>query len=254
MAMNVKNTVTTLFILFSFQSFACDCDAPSITEKFIKSEFVARATIVKNYKNESSQELYKADIIISKLYKGEFLESIYVSGRSDGMIGSSCSIYIPENTELIIYAEKQKDGKYSIGMCSGLLYLTKQKERTQKRELKILKTFKANNVERVDKINYQVNVELYTHLRQFRGIKLDKSFGIYEITFTHDLKIKNVKEISGFNDVIDARLMGIIKQTRWASFDKGIKNSIPEDSKVLVGIYFYPEEKGNPSFLSYFYH
>lgn len=249
----MKKFLQILIFLFSIGVFACTCDNPKITEKFIESDFVAKAKIIKNYKNENSRELYKADIIISELYKGEELNSIYVAGRSDGGIGSSCAIFIPENTELIIYAEKNKDGKYSVGMCSGLLYLNKRNLKRQKRELEILKMFKSKNINFTDKINYREKATLHKKLEQFKGIELDKSYGIYEITFAQDLTIKNVTEISGFKNSIDEKLIEIIKTTEWTSFDKGVKDKVPENSKLLIGIYFYPNEKGNQSFLSQFY-
>ena len=249
----MKKILQITIFLFSIGVFACTCDDPKITEKFIESDFVAKARIIKNYKNESSRELYKADIIISELYKGEELKSIYVAGRSDGGFGSSCAIFIPENTELIVYARINKDGKYSVGMCSGLLYLNKRNLKRQKRELEILKMFKSKNINFTDKINYREKATLHKKLEQFKGIELDKSYGIYEITFAQDLTIKNVTKVSGFKNSIDEKLIEIIKTTEWTSFDKGVKDKVPENSKFLIGIYYYPKEKENPSFLSQYY-
>lgn len=236
-----------------FYIIAHTCDDPSITEKFIQSDFVAKAKIVRNYENEGSKELYKADIVISELFKGEKQTSIYVAGRSDGNIGSSCAIFIPENTELIIYARKNKDGKYSVGMCSGLFYLNNRNSKRLKRELEILKMFKSKNINFIDKTNYREKATLYKELEQFKGIELQKSYGIYEITFASDLTIRNVTEISGFETPVDQQLMDIIKKTEWTSFDNGIRDKVPEDSKLLIGIYYYPKEKDNPSFLSQWY-
>lgn len=250
----MKKILQITIFLFSIGIFACTCDDPKVTEKFIESDFVAKARILKNYKNESSRELYRADIVISELFKGNELKSIYVAGRSDGGIGSSCAIFIPENTELIVYARKNKDGKYSVGMCSGLLYLNKRNLKKQKRELDILKMFKSKKIDFTDKINYREKAKLHKDLEQFKGIELEKSYGIYEITFESDLTITNVKEISGFGNPVDQKLIKIIKSTEWSSFDKGIKDKVPENSKLLIGIYFYPKEKGNPSFLSQYYH
>jgi len=249
----MKNILQITIFLFSIGIFACTCEDPKITEKYIESDFVAKARIIKNYKNENSKELYKADILISELFKGEKLNSIYVAGRSDGRMGSSCAIFIPENTELIIYAQKNKDGKYSVGMCSGLLYLSNRNVKRQKRELSILKMFKSENIEFTDKVNYREKAKLHKNLEQFKGIELEKNYGIYEITFESDLTIKDVAEVSGFGTPIDQKLIEIIKKTEWSSFDKGIKDKVPENSKLLVGIYYYEKEKEDPSFLSQWY-
>lgn len=249
----MKKILQTAIFLFSIGVFACTCDHPKITEKYIESDFVARAVIVKNHKNESSKELYKADIIISELYKGKELKSIYVGGRSDGKFGGSCAIFIPEGTELIIYAQKDQDEKYSIGMCSGLLYLNNRNTKRQKRELDILRMFKSQNIDFTDKIKYREKGKLYKDLAQFQGIELEKSYAIFEITFKSDLTINKVTEISGFGNPIDQKLLEIIKKTEWTSFDKGIKDKVPQNSKMLMGIYYYGKEKENPSFLSQFY-
>lgn len=246
----MKNLLQITIFLCSIGIFACTCDDPKITEKFIESDFVAKARIVKNYKNQGSKELYKADIVISELFKGNELKSIYVVGRSDGGIGSSCAIFIPESTELIIYAQKNKEGKYSVGMCSGLLYLNNRNLKRQKRELDILKMFKSKNINFTDKIKYQENPKLYKDLEQFKGIELEKSYSIFQITFKSDLTIRNVKEISGFGNPVDHKLIKIIKNTQWSSFHKGIIDKVPDNSKLLIGIYYYEKEKGYPSFLS----
>lgn len=249
----MKKIIQIILLLFSGAVFACTCNPPKVTEKYIESEFVAKAKIIKNYKNESSKELYRADILISELFKGESLKSIYVSGRSDRKIGSSCSIFIPENTELIIYARKDKDGKYIIGMCSGLLYINKSNQKKQKRELEILKMFKSKNIVFTDKIIYREKSNIDADLQQFKGIELNKEYGMYEIIFNADLTIKTVSEISGFGNKIDQKLIEIIKKSEWSSFNNSIKDKVPDDSKVIIGIYFYPKEKNNLSFLSQIY-
>ncbi len=249
----MKKILQITIFLFSIGVFACDCDEPKITEKFIESEFVANVTILKIYPNQKNEQGYKADIKINELYKGEQLKSIYVYGRSDNGIGSSCDIYIPTNTKLVAYARKNKDGNFGIGMCSGLLYLNKSNQKRQKRELEILKAFKENNINWTDKITYREKSKLHKNLEQFKGIELDKNFGIYEITFASDLTIKSVTEISGFQNAIDKKLIEILKKTEWTSFDKGVKNKVPDNNKLLIGIYYYPKEKENPSFLSQYY-
>ena len=249
----MKNILQIIIFFYSAGVSACTCDDPKITEKYIQSDFVAKAKIVKNYDNEGSTELYKADIEILELYKGNSLNSIYVAGRSDGRIGSSCAIFIPENTELILYATRDKEGNFNVGMCSGLLYLNNGSFERLTRELDILDMFKNKNIQFTDKINYREKARLPEKLEQFKGIELEKSYGIYEITFSSDLEIKDVKQISGFENPVDKKLVEILHATEWTSFDKGTRNKVPENSKLLVGIYYYNADKENPGFLSHFY-
>lgn len=249
----MKKILQITILLFSIGVSACTCDPPKITEKYTQSDFVANVTIIKIYPNQKNEHGYRADIKINELYKGQRLKSIYVYGRSDNGIGTSCDIYIPENTNLIAYASINRDGNYGIGMCSGLLYLNKTNQKRQKRELDILKTFKSKTIKFTDKISYREKAKLHEKLEKFKGIELDKSYGIYEITFASDLSIKNVIEIQGFQNPIDKKLIEIIKKTEWTSFDKGVKDKVPDNSKLLIGIYFYPKEKESPSFLSPYY-
>ncbi len=249
----MKNILQITIFLFSIGVFACDCMQPNLTEKYSKSDLVARVKIVKNYLNENSDELYKTDIIINELFKGDKVNSIYVAGRSDGKFGSSCSLFIPENTELIIYTSKNKKGEYVIGMCSGLLTFYDWNIKKQEKELKILRMFKTKNINFTNKISYRNESNLQKELEQFKGIELKKSYGIYEITFESNLRIKHVKEISGFEMLINKKLIDIIKKTKWKSFDKGIKDIVPKNSKLLIGIYYYQHEKGNLSFLSQYF-
>jgi len=249
----MKKILQIFIILISPFAFACDCDEPKITEKYIQSEFVADVTILKIYPNQRNEDGYRADIKINELFKGERLKSIYVYGRSDNGFGTSCDIYIPVNTKLIAYARQNKNGNFGIGMCSGLLYLNEHNER-QKREFEILRTFTKNSIKFTDKISYREKSKLHQDLKEFKGIELDKSFGIYEIVFESDLTIKYVTEVSGFGNPIDKTLIDIISNTKWSSYYNGINDKVPNDSKLLLGIYYYPEEKGNPSFLSKQYH
>ena len=261
----MKNILYIIIFLFSIGALSCECNPITITEKYIESEFVANVTITKIYPNKINEKGYKADIKINDLFKGDRLKSIYVYGRSDNGIGGSCDIYIPINTKLIAYARVNKEGHYGVGMCSGLMYIdysnlyrkktlksTRELER-QKREIDILNTFKEKEIVFTSKIIYREKATLYKNLEQFKGLNLDKNYAIYEVSFSSDLKLKTIKEISGFGNSIDKKLIEILEKTEWSSYDNGIKDKVPDNSKLLIGIYFYGKEKGNPSFLSQLY-
>lgn len=249
----MKKILQITIVLFSIGVFACDCMPPNLTEKYSKSELVAKVKIVRNYSNENSEELYKADINVEELFKGESIKSIYIAGRSDGKMGSSCSMFISENTELIIYTSKNKDGNYVVGMCSGLLRFHDWNIKKQKKELDILKTLKSKDINFTNKISFRPESNIRNELQQFKGIELEKKYSIYEIKFASDLTIKSVSKLIGFDNPIDLKLIEIIKKTKWTSFDKEIKNKVPDNSRLLIGIYYYEQEKSNPSFLSQYY-
>ncbi len=65
--------------------------------------------------------------------------------------------------------------------------------------------------------------------------------------------IKDVAEISGFGNAIDEKLIEIIGKTEWTTYSNGIKDKVPNDSKLLIGIYYYAQGKKYSSFLSQSY-
>ncbi len=251
----MKNLFLILFCFLSISSFSCVCDSQTITEKYIESDFVAIVTITKIYPNEKNSSIYKADIKIDELFKGENLKSIYVWGRSNKYeIGTSCDIFIPVNTKLVAYAHKNKEGVYGVGMCSGLLYLNKNRIEYQKNELTILNTFKSNKINFTDKTNYREITNSSIELEKYKGIQLEKSYGIFEITFASDLSIKKVEKISGFDNPIDDELIELLRSTKWAIRDRiGEKNEVKDSRKLLIGFYYYEAGKDYKSFISPYY-
>ena len=251
-----KISQATILLLLSYNlASACECPIITFTERFTRSDFVAEIRITKNFDNEGEEELYKSDIQILNLYKGDSINSIYVAGRSDGEMGSSCSIYIRENTVLFAYANKNRGGKFTIGMCSGLTYTKNHRyiyDRGIQRERAMLSILKNKNIVFTDKIRYGPRSTLHSDLGQFDGIKLNKNFALFEITFASDLTIKSVTKISGFRRRLDRNLVEMLDKSKWGSSDNGIRDSIPDNSKLLIGIYYYPKEVENPSFLSLF--
>lgn len=67
------------------------------------------------------------------------------------------------------------------------------------------------------------------------------------------MKIKNVTKVSGLGNRIDRKLIEIIKKSEWYSYINGVRNKVPEDSKLIVGIYFRPKIQDELSYLKHFY-
>lgn len=251
----MKNIFVLFFCFLSIGSFACVCGEQTITEKYIKSDFVAIVTITKIYPNEKNSNFYRADIKINELYKGEYLKSIFVYGRSNKYeIGTSCDIFIPVNTKFVAYADKNDKGFYSVGMCSGLLYLNKNRIKYQENELSILNTFRSKKINFTDKTNYYEISNSSIELEKYKGIQLEKRYALFEITLAPDLAIKKVELISGFGNPIDNELVEILSRSKWSIRNRlGVKSEVQHDSKFLIGFYYYEAEKGDKSFVSFNY-
>jgi len=253
-----NKTLLLLFLVYAGNTLACSCLSPKFAEKYIQSDFVAVAKIIKVYQNEGEEEIYKADILIRDLFKGENLKSIYIQGRSDGQKGSSCSIFIPENTELIVYAIQKSNNKFAFDSCSGYLILNrkwKYSEKQEKRELGMLNMLRAKNINYTNKIWFGKKMGFSEELKRFKGIQLNKSYAVYELTFGENLAIKSVEQISGFGSDVDNELIKMLEKSKWGSIDVKsqdviIKDIVPDGSKVLVGFYFYEADGTYESFLS----
>lgn len=240
---------------------ACGClNSSSVHDKFIEHEVVAKVKVLKIYKNVDSYDYYKADVLVKKMFKGDKIESIYIYGDNDGELigrmGTSCDIFIPVGAELLIYTSKNERGEYTLGMCSGYLYLnTSQEWRKEgnKLELKIVKKLKRKKILFTNKGDIVIARTLNNFLKKFNNLKLRKRFAIFEVDFNkpfgsefYDVKLENIKVICGFNKKLDAQLIDLMKKEKWQSRMKE-----GESSKRLL-IIKYKEATENES--SYLYH
>ncbi|AZJ31751.1 hypothetical protein SAMN05444344_2499 [Tenacibaculum mesophilum] len=242
-------------LLYSSYLYPCDCGIETIVNKFAHSSFVAKGKIIKNYKNLKGENVYKADIKIDKLYKGEKIESIFVYGRSDEKMGTSCDIFIPEETELIFYAHKDKSGRLIIGMCSGLLYLNKESSREKEkeiRELKILKSLSKLNDRDINKVKLYSS-EIGDLLDDLKGYDSKKKYGIYKLIFSKKLRLKRIKVVDGFTDKnVDKKIKRILKNVKWEPLRYRDSIKLKNNYIYFLDIYHYSREKNNKSFYTIF--
>nr|WP_295921805.1 hypothetical protein [uncultured Dyadobacter sp.] len=220
-------------------------------DKYVRSDFVARVTVVKNFPNQGSSFFYESNIVIKQLFKGNNVKSILIEGSSDGKKRSSCDIYFKEGTEMLVYANLDSAGKYTFNSCSGYRVLNHSKFAGEGRELEMLDFLDRNKIRTTDKTFYGAN--LYDKLKTLRDINTTKTFGIYEITFTKDLRIDTIRTVTGFSPELDNQLISILSEARWVSdriLIDGLKNTVPPGSKLLFGFYYYPAQGNDARFIS----
>lgn len=201
----MRSTITLLFgFILSYHVNACDCKEFLDNEKIEQADFIADILILKNYDSENDHQQYKADIKINKLYKGNSIESIFIHGVNGNTKNlSTCSIFIPEGTRLIAYSKKTND-KYSIGLCSGLIYLdysnsslnerlnSKSHKNRVKTEFKRLEDFNKTQTQEKD---YSQNVAtldstiatLYTVISGDVGV--ERNWDLFKHLFHKDAKL-----------------------------------------------------------------
>ena len=109
-------------LLFASYGFSCDCEYESLSNAFIRSDFVAKVKISEIYNQDSLTYDIKFEILES--YKGPELTSATVlSGSENGPIWTSCDFYVKQDEEWIIFAIQNNAGKYNFGMCSKSNYI-----------------------------------------------------------------------------------------------------------------------------------
>ncbi|QRR01400.1 hypothetical protein [Dyadobacter sandarakinus] len=129
--------------------------------------------------------------------------------------------------------------------------LTKAKRSGEARELEMLDFLNRSKIKTTDKTFY--GADLHDKTGSLTGNRLDKSFAIYEITFSKDLHVDTVKTITGFTPELDNQLGSILREAHWVSnriLIDGLKNTVPAGSKLLFGFYYYPAQGNDQSFIS----
>lgn len=220
-------------------------------EKYVRSDFVARIVIAKNFPNEGSSLFYKSNITIKQLFKGKPVRSILIEGSSDGKRRTSCDISFREGTEMLVYAWLDSTGRYVFGSCSGYRVLNRPGASGEARELAMLDFLDRNNIRTTDKTRF--GADFGDKLTNLRGIDATRSFAIYEVTFARNLRVDSVRTLTGFTPQLDNDIVSILKGARWVSHREligGAKNEVPDGSKLLIAFYFYPAESRWANFIS----
>lgn len=223
----LKKITIILFFTYSINLFGCTCNEPPFQYKFITSDFVADVEITKIYLNKKGENWYKADIKVNELFKGENIKSIYIHGKSDGTVGSSCYLFIPKGKRLIVYSSINENGNHGITSCSGSTFADKKNNDKYNLELKVLRVLKAK---KIDYTNEPASILFPSNsIDDFLGIKMKSKFAIYDVAITPDYQIKKIKIIKGFkgfNDRKITRKLSKIKLSKPSYIDEYVPNFI----------------------------
>lgn len=225
------------------------------------ADFVASAEITQGYV-ESEDNLnfnmgeYWIKIKPTEVYKGKVADSLKVTGTGMCMLG------LKTDTKWIIYAVENQEGILEISYCSG----SEQVDKYEHHSVPVSENVKSNHSLSIEKEIHLLEILekkkiRYTHphfsiisddfwekLEAYQGIISKDEFAIFEIEFTNNLRIKDVEVISGFNSKLDKELRELISKSNFV--ENGRVHVQKTDFRWLIGIYYYPEEEGNPSFLS----
>jgi hypothetical protein len=250
--MTKRSLLLFVFLLTIQEGFACLCSHLTLADKYIEADFVARIRILKSHPNQGEDELYKSDIEVLELFKGNFTKSLLMEGSSDGKKRSSCDLIFKENSEELVYARKNRKGVYQVYQCSDPVEKKSENLKNFERELAALRMLKEKNIAYTHRSRYKTPT--YPLLEKFKGISTDKNFAIFEITFIEREQVDSVRCIRGFGEYFDKQFIQSLKKARWASgYDPdgvGLKGRSYPNNTTFIVLYYYEPEKEYPSIIS----
>jgi hypothetical protein len=253
-------TLNIALIISIAECIACKCSHNVSLEDFMWADYVATVEITQGYVENVSLGFnidgYWIRTKPIEVYKGIAPDSLKVTGF--GM----CVLALKTKSKWIVYAVKNKEGIMAIGYCSGSKQvdinenytghdsdkLLRNYSQPFEKEIHQLEILKKNNINYTHSYFSIRSYELWEKLGAYQGILLESDFAIFEVEFTDSLTIKYVKVIEGFNSKIDEELSELISESSFVENRKmqGQKTNF----RWLIGIYYYPEKDGNPSFFS----
>ncbi len=245
----IKYLFTVVLLFFGAKSFACDCAFNEPVHGFSTEEFVGHIKITKVYPNEGKSSVYKADIELLELFKGSKINSIFVRGRSDGKIGTSCDVFYPEGSELVVTASRNSSGQLVFGMCSFIIDLNAE-GRSNQINLDVIRTISKWDNTYSSNLEYFISSEFADLLESKKGLQLKEKFALFEVKFNDEQLPIEVNMIKGFDDSVDAEIVETLSNCTYKLRTFGADKPSSDSIKIVVPVYFYPEERGNRSFVS----
>lgn len=240
-------------LMISSAAYACSCINFPLTYNFQRSQFVAKAKILKVTQDPSNAEYHDAEIELITVYKGERLTKIKI--RS--VIRTSCYFLPPENTTWLIFASMQ-DGKLSFGQCSGSLqtdltftppYDTRGPKNYRKSiELneEILEYLRDHNV---NPNPHDLTVS-NSALESIRGYKNKSNFAVFQIDVNADLSVAGIKVLKKFqNGALNRAVLKKMKANM--TFSVG-ERKLTDSVQITIFCYFIegtPAAKSSVSIL-----
>jgi hypothetical protein len=256
-----KILLTILFIAISSKMLACTCMIQKVIDRYAKSDFVATVNVL-NIDSEKDDNYLNLQIEILELYKGNQTDLLKIP-KSRG----TCGIYTPENTKWLIFASKDKNGNLTFGYCSGAKQIDKKfdskrlkknpnveikHKRNLERKIELLQYLKREKIRPQNEFGLHSSFSLES-MKKLKGYDVNKErFALYELTVDKDLSVLNVKELKAFdNEKLAEELLEFIRENISIG-RKGKLNEIPERTKIVLGLYYYPSENKNLSFVGTF--
>jgi hypothetical protein len=235
--------------------FACSCANVRVVNNFQRSEFVAKAKIIKITPDSANSEYHDAVIEIINLYKGERLSTIKIMSS----LNTSCGFLPDENSTWIIFASTWQ-GILSFGFCSGSMHVD---EYIDPIEYPNGAKNWGNTVKlREGAIEFLRNHKIFdpnpssidahcSEIGSFKGYKNENSFAVFQVDVNPDFSIAEIKQLKKFQN---RKLNNLVFNSIKTNLKLGGKRGTPltKPTRLILFCYYYEQNGSQPSFLSFF--
>ncbi len=250
--------VLILFFVF-YKNYSCSCSQLSLIDKVKAHDYIAKIKItesktVENFIDSFNPYLVKIETV--KQYFGAKVNEIHLESMSD----SSCGMYLPKDTEWIIYGYKnKKNGKIYTSLCSGNFQINKTIDSIKyqnyfndypKQQKRIINILEELNIKKIKKLNLKVSYKypkddgLHKALLNMNNLDSKKTFGCYKLIHNEKGEVIDIEVINSFGRKIDEIFIQNLIGSKWTYME--IDDSIEAFEQIIL-INYNKENTDNKS-------
>lgn len=251
--------IIILFILFNAgYALACSCVSQELISRASRADFIATAKIntVKPDPNNSKYHILQVQIL--ELYKGRYIEEIKLHSQ----LNSSCAMLIEEGSSWLIFADINKNGDLSFGMCSGSIQLDRKFDEEKYPGLRenYVQRIKNKQLMLAEVKEVLIDTDIYytwavrnnsnNWRLEFKDWDLkEHSVGFYELIIDKDFNVVKVNSLKGFDDseYNEKFLENLKRNISISGFSKD--ENIQSKTSLIIGFYYGKRGKGNRAYI-----
>ncbi|MCW1148679.1 hypothetical protein [Flavobacterium lacisediminis] len=247
-----------LFFVF-YKSFSCSCSQLSLIDKVKTHDYIAKIKItesktIENYIDTFNPYFVKIETV--KQYFGEKVNEIHLESMND----SSCGMYLPKDSEWIVYGFKnKKDGKIYTSLCSGNFQLNKTIdslkyknyfEEYPKQQKRVLNILEELNIKKIKEFNLKSSNKLpkddgyHKALLSINNLDSKKTFGCYKLIHNEKGEVIDIEVINSLGRKIDQIFIRNLIGSKWSY--KKIDDSVEAFEQIIL-INYNKENTDNTS-------
>ena len=194
-------------------------------------------------------------IEILELYKGKSEDKLIVYSA----VESSCAFLPRENSEWLIMAYRNEQGKLGLGYCSGSEPLNRHYESATANEnhrksvelkVGVLAYLKKHNIRANNQYGIYASLDSYLKLDlKDREVK-NEFFALYELTIDQNMQVLKVETIKSFDTPEVDHIINDDLKDFVTIYKYNQEKIIPKGTKILYALFYYAAEDNYVSFIS----